>query len=317
MGVRPPEFSLIKIVFPARYLKKYRYETSKQESADPMIELIWKYLVGPVMADAQNSQTAVWNGVAAHTGYNPVNTVVWGVIAVALILLIRREFEKRGIQLNTSTAVNTIPFILLGGVLRFLEDAAVIPGPLRPLAITPIIYFLIAGLWTLTFLLSGKYSGRIGLSRDKTLLTSGTVLFSSALIIAAQKALRPDNLEAAAVSILVASALTALYYLATRNTSYGSREYVLVVLSQAFGGAVSMISLSQGYSQKQLLTRLSTQIFGQPGVLILKLVLAFVSIHLLENDIEDDRMKAIALIVLYSIGLATGLRVLLRLTAGI
>ena len=282
-----------------------------------ILEFIWKYLAGPVMADAQNAETAVWNGVTAHTGYNLYNTVAWALIAVTAILLIRREFNKRDIQLTTQTAVNSIPFILLGGILRFLEDAAVLPFILRPLAITPVIYLVIAGLFLASLPLASKLASRSECTRDDLLKNLGYVYLAPFLALTVSTLVGGAEILLILMPIAIASILTGLYYAVTRRNSYSNTEYLLIAFSQFFGGAASMVSISQGYQQKQLLTQAFTSLFGEPGIIILKAGIIGLAVYMLEKDIEEEQMKALALIVLYSIGLATGLRVLLRLSLGI
>lgn len=282
-----------------------------------ILEFLWKYIAGPIMADAQNAETAVWNGVTAHTGYNVFNTLAWGIIAVTAILLIRKEFKEREIQLTTETAVSAIPFILLGGILRFLEDAAVLPFIARPLVITPVIYLLIAALFLGSIPLASWMASRSSCTRDDLLKNIGFVFLAPFLAATVYMMVRGADLVLLTLPLLLALGLTTVYYAATRRNNYSRPEYLLVAFSQFFGGAVSMISLSQGYTQKQLLTQASTAVFGEPGIIVLKAGIVGLAVYMLEHDIEEEQMKAIALIVLYAIGLATGLRVLLRLGLGI
>lgn len=281
------------------------------------IEFLWKYIAGPIIADARNAETAVWNGVTAHTGYNIFNTLAWGLIAILLLFLVRREFQKREIELTTTTAISAIPFILLGGILRFLEDAAVIPFILRPLVITPVIYLLVAALFLGSMPLASGMASKSSCTRDELLKNIGYVLLTPFLAVTVFLMVQGAKITPILTSVTIAVLLTGLYYLITRRTDYSKKEYLLTAFSQLFGGSVSMVSLSYGYTQKQLLTQAFTSIFGQSGVLILKAGIAGLAVYLMEDDMEDGEVKAIALIVLYSIGLATGLRVLLRLGLGI
>jgi uncharacterized membrane protein len=280
-------------------------------------EFLWKYIAGPIIADAKNSETAIWNGITAHTGYNMYNTVAWGLIALGILLLVKKQFEKHDIQLTTTTAISSIPYILLGGMLRFLEDTAVIPFVLRPLAITPIIYILIAGLFVGSILLASWMESRSSCTRDELLKNLGYVYISPFVAFITYMMATQAQLIPIVTSLTVALALTGIYYLITRRTDYSNKEYLLVAFSQLFGGAVSMVSLSYGYEQKQLLTQAFTSVFGDGGVLLLKAGIVGLAVYIMEGDVEQEEMKALALIVLYSIGLGTGLRVLLRLGMGI
>lgn len=280
-------------------------------------EFLWKYIAGPIIADAKNAETAVWNGVTASTGYNIFNTIVWGILAAGFLLFVRNEFKKRDIEINTATAINSIPFIMLGGLLRFLEDTAILPFIVRPLVITPVIYLLISAVFIISIVYASKKASSLGCTRDELFRNIGYLILSPFLALTTYMVFLRADLILMMLPVVLAAAFTGLYYITTKSTGYSSREYVLVVFSQLFGGAVSMVSLSFGYSQKQLLTQAFTSIFGQPGVMILKASIAGLAVYMIESDIEENQIKSIALIVLYSIGLATGLRVLLRLGMGI
>lgn len=282
-----------------------------------ILEFIWKYFVGPVIADAKNAETAVWNGVTANTGYNLFNTLAWALIAITAILLIRRAFNRKDIQLTTQTAINTVPFIVLGGILRFLEDAAVLPFIMRPLAITPVIYLVVATLFLSSLPIASKLASKSSCTRDDLLKNLGYIYLAPFLALTFYELVGDVNLLLVMTPIAVASILTGIYYLSTRRNSYSNEEYLLIAFSQFFGGAASMVSISQGYQQKQLLTQAFTSLLGRPGIIILKAIIIGISVYMLEKDIEEEQMKALALIVLYSIGLATGLRVLLRMSMGI
>lgn len=282
-----------------------------------ILEFLWKYIVGPIIADAKNAETALYQGITAHTGYNIYNTLAWGLIALGIILLIKKEFQKRNIELTTQTAISSIPFVLLGGILRFLEDAAVIPFVLRPLAITPIVYILIAAVFIGSIPLAKRMAARSSCSRDELLKNLGYLYLSPFLGLTTYMMVTGANLSVLITPVLLALAFTGLYYALTRRTDYSSKEYLLVAFSQFFGGSVSMVSLSYGYEQKQLLTQAFTSVFGRPGILVLKMIIVALAVYIIDGDLENDQLKALALVVLYSIGLGTGLRVLLRLGMGI
>ncbi|MFB6181058.1 MAG: DUF63 family protein [Candidatus Nanohalobium sp.] len=282
---------------------------------EQLLRFVWKYFAGPIAADAMNQATATWNGTTAQTGYNVFNTAAWAAIGVTAVYMVKEKFKEIGIQLDTGTAVNTLPFVVTGGLLRFLEDAAALPFLLRPLAITPLIYLVIGLLFAAAVLAARKLEQK-GYKKSKTLRYMGV---AAASVTALYTLIVVPGLEIVAglKPVAIALTLTGLYYLVSRKKAFGRKEYVLTVFSQVFGGAVSMVSLSYGYRQKQLLAQAFTALLGQPGILVFKTGLALAAVYLIEESLEEEAFKAVALIVLYSVGLGTGLRVLLRLMAGI
>lgn len=282
-----------------------------------ILQLIWKYVAGPIVADAKNIESATWQGVTAVTGYNPVNTVIWAVLASAIIYGVYKAFEKYDVEFTTEKVIYSLPFIILGGLLRFIEDTGAVQYPESVLLITPILHFAILGLYTLTLILARKLEGLRELKENEIILYTGSIILLGPVIFTLNyfigKSFRIDLLLTA---LLLPIIFTAFYRFIVEDTDADRPGYNLIVFSQIFGGASSMVAVTQGYSQKQLLTQAFTSIFGVSGVLIAKIVLAGLVIYAL-LDVEDEQMEALAVLVLAVVGLATGLRVLLRMLAGV
>lgn len=276
---------------------------------ETLTAFLWRYIIGPVVADAQGVSEATWQGVTAVTGYNLVNTSVWALLAALVGYGIYILFERQDIRFDRSTVVYSLPFVVLGGVLRFVEDAGAGSLGMRLLLITPVIYFLIAGIYLLSIVLGEKFAE----DRDLFLLVSGSLLtlpvFAYSLIFVKEFSLLLQP-------FILASGLTLAAYLLLQDSYFDAPIYLAAVFSQFFGGAASMVSLSQGYSQKQLLAQQATSIFGEPGILVVKAGVLFLAFKVLK-DIEEEDVESLLLMALMIVGLATGLRVALRVSAGI
>lgn len=278
-----------------------------------VLEFLWKYIAGPIVADAMNVSQATWNGVTASTGYNPVNTVAWAVLAVLFGALIYQGFQRWDVRFDVKTVLYSVPFILLGGVLRFIEDAGVLPFEVRLVLITPVIYFFVAGLYFGGLALARKLDG----DRDRNLALIGSLLLAPALVYGFYVMFSTGvDFVLLFSPVLVAGVLTAGFYWLVKGQRFDRPEYHLIAFSQFFGGAVSMVSVSQGYVQKQILAQVSTSLFGAPGILVLKTGFLVAALYVLK-DIEEELSRAIIVMFLTVIGLATGLRVLLRLSIGV
>jgi uncharacterized membrane protein len=269
-----------------------------------MQEFIWKYLIGPIVADARNRQEVVQQGVTAFPGYNLVNTLAYVLAAGAILYLVYRLFQRKEVELTASTALHSVPFMLLGGTLRFLEDAGAVPYPYDIVLVTPFIYMLIAAV----------YIPAVYYLEDRKILGLGTALLVPSLLFAVLQfqQFRPFY---TAGTLVLAGFLTALYAWIVRG-EYSSRELVAVAGSQFFGGAASMNAVFYDYTPKQLLAQYFNSFFGPPGVLVLKLGIVVLAVDILV-DMEDGAMKSISLLALYAVGLGTGFRVFLRVAASI
>ncbi|MFB6208005.1 MAG: DUF63 family protein [Candidatus Nanohaloarchaea archaeon] len=279
-------------------------------------EFVWKYLLGPIIADANNAQTAVWNEVVAHTGYNPYNTVAWALLATVFAYSIITVFRRYDIEFDNTTVLYSVPFILLGGFLRFIEDTAATPFFTRPFLITPVLYFVVAGvyvsaLFTATALTVERRQREQMFFRIGILVLAPVVVYTGLLV----QGLGADGFLLTA-TLLLTGVLAYLFSVFVSGTVYDQKAYHLAAYSQFFGGVASMISVTQGYTQKQLLAQASTSILGAPGILVAKTAVLAAALYLLK-DVEDGPTEAIVVTALAAIGLGTGLRVLLRTITGV
>ncbi|MFB6145342.1 MAG: DUF63 family protein [Candidatus Nanohaloarchaea archaeon] len=273
---------------------------------------IWMYLVGPIVADAHNSSTATWNGIVAHTGYNPVNTVTWALISALVLYTIYRVFRSKDVEFDAQTVLYSLPFILLGGILRFVEDTGQVPPKLSILLITPVIYVLLALFYLGVLAIAEDYREK----RDLFLVSVGT-LFLLPPTLYTLIYLKHHMMNAGLLlSVPIAIGMLIPTYGLIRDSKIGNKTYYLAAFSQFFGGAVSMLSLSNGYQQKQLLAQTATQYLGPVGILVVKTALVAIAFYVL-MDVEDEEVEGFVLLALVVIGLATGLRVLLRGLTGL
>ena len=280
-------------------------------------DFLWQYIVGPIIADAQNTSSVTRNGVEAFTGYNPVNTVLWGILATAIIFGLYRLARKYEIELTTEKVIYSIPFVVLGGLLRFIEDTTVIGYPESVLLITPIIYVLILGIYILAFYLSRKLSERLETSQNKILLIEGILVLILPVLLVFNYFLSTSvRIDLVLAVLIIPLILTGLYKYAVKDSELYKNSYILILFSQLFGGTASMIAVTQGYDQKQLITQAFTSLFGPSGILIAKIGLSALVIYALIDN-EDREIEALAVFVLTVVGLGTGLRVFLRMLAGI
>ncbi|MFW5945429.1 MAG: DUF63 family protein [Candidatus Natronoplasma sp.] len=116
---------------------------------------LWRYFWGPVVADAEGESV---NGISA--GYNLVNTSVYGIILVISFFGIFELIRDFDIDINKKFVYALLPWVILGGSLRSLEDAGLFSDPLDKLMISPMIYFIL-GFSAIFLMLVGAHLSRI------------------------------------------------------------------------------------------------------------------------------------------------------------
>jgi uncharacterized membrane protein len=95
-------------------------------------DFIYKYYIDPI---------------TQGQSYNIVDTLTYALILVAAVYLLYRWLSTStwlsdsGIKIDSAFVLATVPYIILGGVLRVIEDTGMITGSWKFLLITPLIYF--------------------------------------------------------------------------------------------------------------------------------------------------------------------------------
>jgi len=140
-------------------------------------DVLYRYFWGPIVSDAEGRTV---DGI--REGYTVVNTLAYAILLgaglVALLLLLRRW----GYRMDKMLVFATLPFLLLGGALRVLEDAALFNGALRYLFITPPIYLFVAGVFVLA-LLAGKFARTRGLLAPAAAVGTLLAVYYAAVLV--------------------------------------------------------------------------------------------------------------------------------------
>lgn len=268
-----------------------------------MLEFLWKYIAGPIVAEALG-ESAAWRGVEAVAGYNIFNTVSWAILGILSIFAIHRFLESKEIKLDPGKASKLLPLIILAGIMRFVQDALDLPLIIEILLITPIIYIWIAVV-AVIFLYLDEF-------RDISRYFAGLNAIVSVLLLYILPAI--DLLPVITV-IMGASICAGIYYYVFEGKKYVEAPLLLAVGSQFFEAFSSMYAVSQGFEPRQILTSTVVDLAGPLGFLAVKLGLLYFALSIYFD--LDERWKSILLIALYSIGFATGIRVLLRVATGV
>lgn len=122
---------------------------------------VWKYFWGSIVADAKEQSFGEIN-----EGYNIINTLTYGILLIFSLLGIYKLLKKLKVTFDTKLIGAIIPFIVLGSVLRALEDAQLFREPIVYLFIAPIIYIFI-GLLTLALLVISTYISRFAMAKNQ------------------------------------------------------------------------------------------------------------------------------------------------------
>ncbi|MDD4253843.1 MAG: DUF63 family protein [Methanofollis sp.] len=86
--------------------------------------------------------------------YTIVDTLTYALILIFSVWLVYRGLRRFGIEVDRRFVLSTIPFVVLGGLLRVVEDTGMIMSDARILLITPIIFFVVFFITVIALFLS-------------------------------------------------------------------------------------------------------------------------------------------------------------------
>jgi len=110
-------------------------------------EFLYKYYIDPIRYGQ---------------AYTLVDTLTYALILIAAVYIVYRGLQRYKIAVDDELVLATMPFVVLGGLLRVVEDTGMITSDLRFLLITPLIFFTVFVVAAIA-LFAGKLAENAGL----------------------------------------------------------------------------------------------------------------------------------------------------------
>jgi uncharacterized membrane protein len=322
---------------------------------------IWHYFWGPVQADAHNAACAIRPGSTveylysssacsaasepvAYPGYTIVSEVGYIVTLLITITGVVLLLDRLGIGEDRGLFWAMVPFMLLGGALRTVEDAHNAMGdswfdyPLNTLLISPIIYVTIFVIAVACILLA-MWLSREGYadSYDRPLGAMGSVAFLLSILYLSSLAATEAEVT---VYPLVLIAMVGLSAVAAVGTWYAIETFAprinegtglaggMVLVAHAVDGAANVIGLDYlmalgvpyNLNPKHPANKFIVDFFGAAWpFLVVKMAAATFLIWVFEPEMveETPRYTTLLLIAVSAVGLGPGSRDLLRSVFGV
>ncbi|MFW5949007.1 MAG: DUF63 family protein [Halolamina sp.] len=322
---------------------------------------LWHYFWGPVQADAHNAACAIRPGgtveylysntecaaaaePVAEPGYTVVSEIGYIVALLLTITGVVLLLERLGIGEDRGLFWAMVPFMLLGGALRTVEDAHNAIGdtwfdyPLNTLLISPIIYFTVFFFALACILLSIWLARRDHVDRyDRALGAMGTVAFLLSLTYLSYLAVTEADVTFYPLVLIATVALSAA---AAVGTWYAIESFApeinagtglaggMVLVAHAVDGAANVIGLDYlmalgvpyNLVPKHPANRFIVDLFGAAWpFLVVKMVAATFVVWVFDAELaeESPRYTTLLLVAVTSVGLGPGTRDLLRSVFGV
>ncbi|MEE9323102.1 MAG: DUF63 family protein [Candidatus Aenigmarchaeota archaeon] len=279
------------------------------------MDFLYEYFLKPILSNG-------W--------FNPVNSIAYGIILVAGVYLVFRLLKKMNIHIDRYFLYAILPFILWGASTRVLHDAAyygALTGPLGELYSLPI--FPTPGSYMITFLLA-LIALLISLTIQKyARFPYWKIMFAIGIILdTINFALFPRINPLPMFMILGITGLWTILFLLLYQFSKTSK---FKTLKQIFtfenSGLLSVHMLDAsatyvamtffGYLEQHPLPRFLIDLTNPAAMFFLKIVVLIPVLYVIDRYSEPGYFKNFLKIVVLILGLAPGLRDMIRLMVGV
>ena len=274
-------------------------------------EFIYKYYIDPIRYGQP---------------YTLVDTLTYALILLACIWLLYRWFEKNKIIIDRNFVYALIPWVVLGGCLRVVEDTGLITSDLHVFFTTPLIFFLIFAIAFPTLYIANILEKRGTIPSWKKIF-GGTGLFLTLITLSF---LVWFGITKAHFDILVASRIlgmafgtTAILYAVIK---YGlgwkyvqDRLYQMLIFGHMLDASATSFGIdlhSIRYSEQHVVGSALINLTGTAFVMFpLKLIVLIPGIYILELYRREGASGIwyLILLAMIMVGLAPGIRDMVRM----
>lgn len=277
-----------------------------------VLEFIYKYYIDPIRYGQP---------------YNVVDTTTYALVLLVAIYILYRWFSRsKTIAIDGRFVLATLPYVVLGGLLRVVQDTGMITSGLQYLLITPLIYFLLF-FFTAGVLVVASSIQKAGMVRDYIPVYSVTGIVAALVAAGVLVSFGIGNtvVDAGVVAFIIGLGLltTALVYAAMRYLLRWEYAADPLYLALIFGQMLDASATSFGIDLHPLeyveVHVVGSNLIAWTGTAFsmfpLKLLVLFPGIYILERFRNEGSPVLWHLIVLamITVGLAPGVRDMVRM----
>jgi uncharacterized membrane protein len=275
-------------------------------------EFIYKYYIDPIRFGQP---------------YNIVDTLTYAlVLIIAIYILYRWLSASKIVSVDSRFVLSTLPFIVLGGLLRVVQDTGMITSGWQFLLVTPLIYFALFFFTVIVLIITAQIQ-KAGLIRDYAPLYAGAGAGSCVIVAGVLIWFGLTN-TVVAVNVFVFIVGLAI---ATSLAVYAAMRYLLrwdyaadpLYLALIFGQMLDASATSYGidlhplnYMEVHVVGSNLIALTGTAFVMFpLKLAVLFPAIYLLQRYREEAPpvLWHLILLAMITVGLAPGVRDMVRM----
>ncbi|UCC91343.1 MAG: DUF63 family protein [Candidatus Aenigmatarchaeota archaeon] len=279
------------------------------------MDFLYEYFLKPILSNG-------W--------FNPVNSITYGIILVVGVYLVFKLLKRMNIHVDLRFLYAILPFILWGASTRVLHDAAyygALTGKLGefyslPIFPTPGSYLITFLLALIVLLISLTVQRYARFPYWKTMLAVGIIL--NIINFALFPRINPIPM----LMVLGITGLWSLLFLLLYKFSQTSKFQTLkqiftlensgLLSSHMLDASATYVAMTFfGYLEQHPLPRFLIGMTNPAAMFLLKLVVLIPVLYIIDKYSEPGDFKNFLKIVVLILGLAPGLRDMIRLMVGV
>ncbi len=263
------------------------------------------------------------------SNYTVVQTILYALLVLLGLYLLYRWLRRENIEISTPLILSALTYVLLGGLLRVVEDTGTIPDPWWILFITPQVYIMTMVFGMIALFVSYQLQKKkIVLSYIPVFAGIGTaasiLAFAYLTWFGVTDAGATFDIAIIGVVVGIAAAATAALWAFLRYVcrwNYVSHPMYLALIashfldSSATGFALDLHPIH--YIEQHVLGSGLIEMTGSAySMFLLKLVVLVPSIWVLEKFRHEENMESLWHLIIFAmivVGLGPGVRDLLRM----
>lgn len=263
-----------------------------------MLESIKKYFIDPIYTGS---------------GYNIFNTLVYGLLLGVGIILSYKIIEKFKLRIDEKFLLGLLPFLILGSMLRALEDALLLPK--SAFFITPGIFFTIFGAVIFALTLAALLHEKKGYEFHMTMGALGLLLLPYPAFIILKNVLIYSPLFYTTAA-LIASTAVIIGVINYWNIAYMKGRWIsAIIAAHMLDASATVVAVElYGYWEEHYFEGAIIESIGT-GLIIypLKVLVLFIAIYIIQKALEDENALNFWYLALFILGFSPGLRDLLKI----
>lgn len=236
------------------------------------------------------------------TGYNPVNTVVYGLLLGFGIMACDALVRRLGLRIDRRFLLAILPFLALASVLRSLVDAQLLPRSF--FLITPGIFILVTALAAGALVVGKALPGPFRYPYGTAVIGLALLLYPVSILLPHVKGYGPF-LQIA----LLLAVTTALTVIALRRLGWGEPLIQALFAAHLLDASATIVAVEYyGFWEEHVFEDYLIQAAGTAYVILpFKLLVLVLVIAFLRRTLEGDSLR-FWYFALFVLGFAPGLR---------